>query len=203
MPAFSESSKASFLTAESKQRMNRSVEDLYKSLDSSVNFEKRLLDLVKAPELISNDENQISAHENIVKVETEEKDDFLIDEVPKSFEEIYQLSSRNRKKNKEKKRNRDVDNSLESEGLSTTEKRDSILANAEEEDNEKSKFLTKDGFDYQQYFASSANNPGEHPNVDISVDGTVSRLLFSLSISMNIIDFSNFSVGLCKEDWMD
>lgn len=203
MPAFSESSKASFLTAESKQRMNRSVEDLYKSLDSSVNFEKRLLDLVKAPELISNDENQISAHENIVKVETEEKDDFLIDEVPKSFEEIYQLSSRNRKKNKEKKRNRDVDNSLESEGLSTTEKRDSILANAEEEDNEKSKFLTKDGFDYQQYFASSANNPGEHPNVDISVDGTVSHLLFSLSISMNIIDFSNFSVGLCKEDWMD
>jgi hypothetical protein len=147
--------------------MNRSVEDLFRSIDSSVHFEKRLLDLVKGTDQEKNDSNEV-AEEGREKEKDIEA--LLIEEVPKSFEEIYQLSSKNRKKNKEKKRNRgEVDHSIESEGLSSVERKQAILASLEENEGSHQQFVTKDGFDYKQFFTSSVPD-----SVDISVDGTVS-----------------------------
>ncbi len=155
---FGEQPKSSYFSVESKQKMNRSVEDLFESLDSTVNFEKRLLELVKAPEATVNEASQC--------VEYDEPDNVLICDIPKSFDDIYHLSSRNRKKNKEKKRNRDVDCSLENDTNQVSHAADLAFSNLERQ---ATTFVTKDGFDYKKYFLEAPHEL----NADISVDGTV------------------------------
>lgn len=167
--------KTTFVSDESKQRMSRSMNELMKALDSNVDFEQRLKELVKQPSsagVAASDSANSKSQAN--DAAQEDALDSLIPEIPKSYEEIYQLSSRNRKKNKDKKRNRDsVDASIESDTFNA-EKRDAIIASIEKgstsSDNKKEVFVSKDGFDCNQYFTTSTD-------VDGSVDGTVRLII--------------------------
>jgi exosome complex exonuclease RRP6 len=168
--------KTSFVSEESKQRMSRSMNELMKAIDSNVDFEQRLKELVKQPACAGVAAEGVNSASKAQDDAAEDAMDTLIPEIPKSYEEIYQLSSRNRKKNKDKKRNRDsVDASMESDTF-TAEKRDAIISSIAS-DNNKEVLVSKDGFDCNQYFTTSTD-------VDGSVDGTVSntQLLFFFSL---------------------
>jgi hypothetical protein len=73
----------------------------------------------------------------------------IVIEIPKSYEEIYKLSGKNRKKNKDKKRSLDTESSMDSVTFQAEKSTD---FNIDETDQD------KDGFDINQYFNSNCSN---------------------------------------------
>jgi hypothetical protein len=141
----------SFTSVDSRQRMQQGLDDLRASLESKANLGKRLRDLSKVePAVSANNEDEST----VAVSQSKDSPVMLLEEVPKSFEEIYQLSGRNRKKNKDKKRGRDVDASIDT--LVDT----SVNVSSQDQKD-------KD-FDYNQYFVQPTGD------ADVTVDGTVS-----------------------------
>lgn len=100
-------------------------------------------------------------------------------DIPKSYEEIYRLSGKNRKKNKEKKRNRETDSSIETDTFLNDKDQMMMVVDGETElvDNEPDGLASekKDGnFNIDEYFTADTSE-----KVDTSVDATVSCLIFN------------------------
>ncbi len=96
-------------------------------------------------------------------------------DIPKTYEEIYRLSGKNRKKNKEKKRNRETDSSIETETF-LSEKDQMMVVDEETEvvENAASKQTETEGdFNVDDYFVTESSASDK---VDTSVDATVSIL---------------------------
>lgn len=97
------------------------------------------------------------------------EDDFLL-EIPKTYEEIYKLAGKNRKKNKDKKRNRidgeGVGDSLEISPTELAGSSKQAFSPTSELINQK--IVSSDGFDYNQYFNVQESN-SSNQNVDETV----------------------------------
>lgn len=165
------------------------MEDLNKIVQNESEFETLLKNLVKEN---SGETQHLSSNNVMHNYETKEEmeiqkilqnidpdlaeivGDTELAPIPKSYEEIYKLSTRNRKKNKDKKRNRaENDSSMDTETFLAEKNQgqlDHDMMSLDDDDNdlEDRQESNADDFDVNEYFRSDL------PPNDNSVEGTVS-----------------------------
>lgn len=160
-----DAAKSSYVSASSREQMKKSVDDLFTALNTHVNLEQRLLDLVKDVDPAASTKTAAAPTDN---AQEEPKDD-LIEDMPQSFEEIYQLSSRNRQKNKDKKRGRDKASGEDAKVTGADESSASRL----------------NAFDSNQYFNARPVDEKEQ-DVDATVSSISTITLYPVIFSINI-----------------
>eukprot|EP01040_Poterioochromonas_malhamensis_P002464 gene2464-2620_t len=155
-------------TSDSQSKLTKSFEDLTSIIQNEMEFESMLRHLVKEKD----QQQAIPANTADVSQKVDIPADTANFDIPKTYEEIYRLSGKNRKKNKEKKRNRETDSSIETETF-LSEKDQMMVVDEETEvvENAASKQTETEGdFNVDDYFVTESSASDK---VDTSVDATL------------------------------